>query len=278
MSLTTWNGHARVDYVAERSRLQITLSTTEATTEADLRRGLRAAFVIDGPLGPPAFVSAELRFGSVPNDLRGLLGAQLAEAADAVVAGPGRSRWVQLDLAELDDLSAAWAPYRSVVLAGAPDPAPIRQRLALRAVLGETAGGLWARLGVEELRAAMSAFRPPEPVFRGDPRGSDDPDGSDPSGEDAARGTWELPTALAAAGGIDPSLNWTARGRQITIVARSGPGSDPAAGLWVSFDDGTDRWRPLAPVGANELRAQLASSADPDRLPAIRIRATVAGS
>lgn len=266
MGSTAWDGCARVDWVPDAHRLQVTLLTLEPTAEADIRPGLRVAFARADPAGPPTFVGATLPTGELPADLRLLLGSGLATAADAVIVGPARTGWADLDLVEVDDLAAAWAPYRSYVLAAAAEPTAADRG----AVLGAWGRGVWARLGVDDLRAALAAALPADLAFRMGDAWSVDGDTADEAAA-AVTGRWSLPPALAAAGGIESVLGWSADGGEVTIVARTRSG--PAAPLWVSFDDGgPPRWEPLAGGPPGELRATIVSWADAAHLPAIRIR------
>lgn len=262
MGPTTWDGHVRVDYLPESRRLQVTLITVEPTREAQLRRGLRAGFVIDDPDGPPAFVAADLPAAFLPADLGELLGPRLAPEARLVIGEEPQVRWSRLGLSEVDDLAETWAPYRAVVLAGVEQPSRMR-------AVGAWAGGLWARLGVEDIVAGIAALGPPTPAM-GDVRyDHDDPFGGEPE-EPEVLGSWELPASLAQAAGVEARLQWSAAGGLVTVTARRV--AAPGAPLAVMFDDGRGRWTVLEPDGEGVLRAAIASSADPAVLPAVRVR------
>lgn len=271
MGTTAWDGSARVDWVPDRTRLQVTVFTIEATVEADVRSGLRVAFARADPAGPPTFIGATLSTHELPAEMRLLLGPRLVAVADAVMAGPDRIGWADLNLVEVDDLAAAWAPYRAYVLAAAAEPTAADRS----AVLGAWGRGLWARLGVADLREALTDFRSPDLAFRMGGESWRGDDGSTETG--SVTGRWLLPPALAASGGVEQELRWTADGGEVVIVARTQPGT--AAQLWVSFDEGErPRWEPLTPAGEGELQATIVSWADTASLPAIRIRVGGAAS
>lgn len=275
MSPTTWDGRARVEYLPEYQQLHVTLSTVEPTTETELRDGLRVGFVSDDPDGPPAFVAVTLRANRLTADVHQLLGPRLAAAAEQVTAGPVLMRWTRLNLVEVDDLAAVWAPYRAAVLA-AIDVGEQSAGVGRRSVqaLGEWAGGLWARLGVDDLRMALADLARAEPVFRGDPFADDG--GIDRPEPATATGEWELPHALADAVRIAPRLRWEATGGLVDVVAR--PVAAGAMGeIWVSFDDGAEAWARLEPDAAGLGRATIASAADPSHLPAVRVRTAEGG-
>lgn len=269
MTPTAWDGHARVDYLPHLIRLQVTLFTVEPTVEAELRGGLRAAFVPDDPAGPPAFVGAVLERGLLPDDLRHLLGARLGDTADAVLAEPPRCRFVRLDLVEVDDLAETWAPYRAAVLASDADDASAPTALGGRtwtSTVGRWAEDLWTAISPGDLRAALSA------VGGGDAlRGHDDPFGEPVDGP-VATGRWALPPVLADAAGIEPELGWAAQVDGLIEVTARPSGSSEAGAVWVSFDDGSQRWARMADDGAGRLTAGIATAVDPDRMPCVRVR------
>ncbi len=284
-----WDGYARVDYVIEagrrpeRGRLQVNLMTVEATTEANVRPGMRVGFVTGDPDGPPTFIGVRISRGRLPRDVRELLGASLATVADDVVTGPTRSRWARLNLRAVDALADAWAPYRDLVLAGASPPGedendpPATVRRA-----GTWQHGLWALLAADELRqsmtdlAASGAFN----LLGGSSRdGRDEPDGAGDETADPwevpaeASGRWPVPPELARRAAIEPELVWEIRARKVHVLARPAAGAAESTAQ-VCFDDGTDRWVSLLPDPGGTLRAVIGSAADPERLPAVRIRVT----
>lgn len=269
MTPTAWDGHARVDYLPHLVRLQVTLFTVEPTVEADLRGGLRAAFVVDDPAGPPAFVGAVLERGLLSDDLRHLLGPRLGDTADAVLAAPPRCRFVRLDLVEVDDLAQAWAPYRAAVLAPAGDHTAASALGGRRwaSVVGRWAEDLWTAIHPGDLRTALTA------IEGGDAMRGDDPFGADePADGPVAVGVWALPPELADAAGIEPELGWAAQVDGLIEVTARSSGSSVGGAVWVSFDDGSQRWARLADDGVGRSSARMATAVDPDRLPCIRVR------
>ncbi|WP_322761938.1 hypothetical protein [Frankia sp. Cr2] len=300
MSLTAWDGHVRVDYLPMRGRVHVTLLTAEPTVEADLRPGLRAAFVDDDPHGPPAFIALPVEAGGrLPTHVRDLLGERLFAIAEQVVDHAPRSRWTRLDLLALDDLAAVWAPYRHRMLAtvadpgtrdaasGARGPVPGLSGIGLSGI-GRWANGLWALLGVDDLRRGLAALPSADPVFMsgGVDNGSvDDADDFDDSLENpsigggaedtaavAAMGTWELPADIAVAAGVRPTLRWEVRRGMVDVVAEPAGTGPPRARLSVSFDDGSERWESLVMGPSGLLRATIWSATEPDRAPTVRIR------
>lgn len=263
---TAWDGHARVTYLPDLRQLQITLVSFEPMDQASLRRGLRAAFVTDDPTGPPTFVSVELRLGRLPADLPDLLGPALYAATETVIDRPPRSRWVRLDVREVDELAAAWAPYRALVLSAAATPAVANSAddfLAQTAHAARTAGravgrwtnGLWTRLGVEELREGLAALPRGQLQFQGGQQAgpSDDPFANDDeddeydddvgdlrpglAGEESAdrtspvSGQWPLPAELANQAGVEPELTWELGNGGIDVIARrAGADAEPGVG------------------------------------------------
>ena len=61
--LTAWDGYARVDYLPNLGRIQVTLLTVEPTVYRRLRPGLACAFAADDTGGPPTFVEVDIGFG-----------------------------------------------------------------------------------------------------------------------------------------------------------------------------------------------------------------------
>ncbi|ABD11939.1 hypothetical protein ThrDRAFT_03390 [Frankia casuarinae] len=257
-----WDGFARVDYVDQtpgrrgRGRLQFTLLTVEQTMEADVRPGLRVAFVADDPDGPPVFIGVRTMGRRIPGDLRELLGASVVSVAEQVLAGPPRSRWARLDLRVLDALALAWAPYREQVLAShraaagqestattEPDADLPIDAADRRPRSGSWDGGLWALLAVDELRDAdvdlpgaaslgmmggNSGLGPMHATDGPQQRGDDpaEPGGaSDQSAHraEAARGRWEIPRDLAGLAGIERTLDWEIHAGEVHVVARRRP-------------------------------------------------------
>lgn len=266
MALTAWNGHVRVDYLPESVQLQVTVFTVEPAVEANLRVGLRAAFVVDDPVGPPTFVSAVLDRGVLADDVRGLLGTELSSAAETVIATPPRQRFVQLDIVGIDDLAQAWAPYRAAVLAAAAEPRAVGwDAHPWAAEVGKWADSIWTALSPAALRIAFASATA-DPALRGDPFAEVVDDAS------IATGEWALPRRLADAAGILPVLRWTAQADGLVEVSARPAGTDSTAEVLVSFDDGSQRWSRLADDGAGGMRAHLATAVDPDRLPPVRVR------
>lgn len=300
MSLTAWDGHVRVDYLPRRGRVHVTLLTAEPTVEADLRTGLRAAFVDDDPHGPPAFIGLPVdAAGRLPAEAVDLLGERLFAVAERVVSHPPHSRWTRLDLLALDSLAAAWAPYRHRVLTAMAEPGSpgtasgARDPVSGLRGIGRWANGLWALLGVDDLRRGLAALPSADPVFMSggdedDP--GDDADGFDDffddsvesaptgrgadgtSGAVAATGSWELPADIAAAAGVQPTLTWEVRRGVVDVVVAPIGNRPPRARLAVSFDDGSERWEPLVLDPSGLLRTTIWSAAEPDRTPTVRIR------
>ncbi|MEX5712966.1 hypothetical protein AB1484_33120 [Parafrankia sp. FMc6] len=273
---TTWDGHVRVDYLPDWRLLQVTLITGEPAVEAALRRDLRAGFVLDDPEGPPAFVAVTLPAGRLHEEVRHLLGEQIVAIAEQVVAGPPHTRWTRLDVLAVDQLAAIWAPYRVWVLATAADEEREQPREPVRAVLGRWAGGFWARLGVEELRRRLTELPQGELVMLGSADPHDDTlddEGDRPEAAPVvASGRWELPIELAERARVEPGLEWEIRDGAVHIIARQTDAGPGGTGLLVSFDDGTQGWTRLEEEPSGVLRAEIASAADPDRLPPVRIR------
>lgn len=271
MALTTWDGHARVDYALAERTLVVVLSTAEPTIEADMNQRLRAGFVTDDDDGPPAFLAAVLTTGALPDDLREMLGPRLSEAADNVLRGPSRGSWTRLDLDEVSRLATVWAPYRAWVLAQATQPAPAR---SLVAAVGAWADGLWTRLRVDDLKAALGglALAPIRSEFDdpfGDPSDNPHGDGADDRAA-PARGSWTLPADLAGAAGIEPRLEWETDGGGVRLMARStGTGT---ANVLVAFDEVGQPWRPLRPGPGGVLSATIVTLHIAADLPAVRLQ------
>ncbi|QFZ19628.1 hypothetical protein [Saccharothrix syringae] len=246
MVMTTWDGHLRIDHLADAGTVTLTLVTVEPATEVRLRAGLVAGFVTADPHGPPASVAAALQDGRLPDDVVALLGPRVAAAVAELLATGRRGRWLQLDLVEVDDLAAAWAPYRGVALESGPR--------ATSGALGSWAGELWTCLGVRGWRDLLRSLG--EPAHALGPVRSD---GTPPTG--VPSGTWRLPDALAAAVGVAPEVAWELRlggpgGAVVELLAR--PTGRPAgAVLQAGVDDGSQRWVPFEADGAGGLRARL---------------------
>lgn len=233
MGVTTWDGHLRIDHLADTATVAVTLLTVEPTTQTELRTGLVAGFVSTDPDGPPAFVAFALRDGRVPDDIAALLGPRVS-AAVAELLDTGRpGEWLQLDLVEVDDLATAWLPYRARV--ASTTDAPVQARTG---TLGSWAEELWTCLGLPGLGDALRG-RQPAGQFRGEPTG-EEPDSP------VARGTWRLPDELAAAVGVQPEVSWTmvsAAGDTVRVdLALRATGRPAPAVLRVSADDGSQRW------------------------------------
>lgn len=267
MVLTTWDGHLRIDHLVDTGTVALTLLTVEPATETWLRAGLVAGFVTADPHGPPAFLAVELQDGRVPGDVAALLGPRVSAAVAELLTAGRAGGWLQLDLVEIDDLAAAWAPYRAVAL-----PAD-QQAPAGRGALGSWADELWTCVGLPTWREALGALGGPPPAgqFRGPDRPAPDrPAPDDEPDEPAVRGVWWLPDALAAAVGVEPELIWTLRpvGQDaVEIALRARPtGPAPDAVLQAGLDDGAQRWVPFEADPAGGLRARLVSSDDPVRV------------
>ncbi|MGH3931269.1 MAG: hypothetical protein ACRDTF_14990 [Pseudonocardiaceae bacterium] len=258
MGVTTWDGHLRIDHLAEAGTVALTLLTVEPATEAQLRTGLVAGFVTTDPHGPPTFIAVSLQDGRLPDDVAALLGQRVSAAIAGLLAAGGSGGWLQLDLVEIDDLAAAWAPYQAVALV-AGEPAPGRE-----GTLGSWAGELWTCLGLPGWRDALRAVSgPPAAQFRGADRGIH----ADEPGSPAVRGTWRLPDELAVAVGVETDVTWTMRPMAegtIEVDLRVQPSGHPArAVLQADLDDGTQEWKPFAADPSGGLRLQLVASGDP---------------
>ncbi|MGH3977611.1 MAG: hypothetical protein ACRDRZ_01200, partial [Pseudonocardiaceae bacterium] len=201
MVVTTWDGHLRIDHVPDADTVALTLVTVEPATEVQLRSGLVAEFVTADPEGPPAFVAAALQDGRMPGDVAALLGPRVSAAVAELLATGGSGQWLQLDLVEVDDLAAAWAPYRAGALV------PGQQTPASRGALGSWAGELWTCLGLPGWRDALRTLGGPSPAgqFRSTPARTDEP------GSPAMKGRWRLPDDLAATVGVQPEVRWELR-------------------------------------------------------------------
>jgi hypothetical protein len=263
MVVTTWDGHLRIDHLADTGTVALTLLTVEPAIETQLRAGLVAGFVTTDPHGPPAYVAVALQNGRIPDDIAGLLGPRVSTAITDTLAGGRSGEWLQLDLVEVDDLADAWAPYRAVVLA-AHDPAP-----APRGTLGSWAGELWTCLGLPNWRDALRAVEAPRPQFRG---GTASTSGTrdDESDSPAARGTWRSPDELAAAAGVEPEVTWTIRPGannaveiDLRVVGSRGTGQPARAVLQAGMDDGSGRWEPFEEDPAGTLCVLLVAVGEP---------------
>jgi hypothetical protein len=259
---TTWDGRVRVMYLPDkRMQLRMNLLTVEASVAALVRAGLSVGFVSGQAYGPPVSIAARLRDDAVPPDVSALLGARLGAVVRTVRDGPGRVRWERLDLSELDELAAAWAPYRMTVLARQPDPDPdldLEPSLS-RPLVGRWAGGLWTWLGATDLRAALAAHRPRFGDVRGEP--PEDRGDSTDAGE-PANGILELPADLAAAAGVWPELTWErSTGTVLLLVARP-VGPAPAVRLLVGMNEGHARWFPFAATPTGDALAVALDPAD----------------
>lgn len=257
MVVTAWDGHLRIDHLADAGTVALTLLTVEPVTEAQLRTGLAAGFVTADPHGPPAFVSVALQGGQIPDDVSALLGPRVSAAVADTLATGRSGQWLQLDLIELDDLAAAWAPYRAVALVAD------QQMPTSRGALGSWAEELWTCLGLPSWRDALRALDGPTAQFRG----ADQPTRGDEPGSPDVRGTWRLPDELAAAVGVDPEVAWTLRPAaedavEIDLRVRL-TGQPPRATLQAGLDDGSQLWVPFEADAAGGLGARLVSSDEP---------------
>lgn len=259
MVVTTWDGHLRVDHLADAGTVTLTLLTVEPATEVELRTGLVAGFVTTDPHGPPTVVAVALQDGRIPDDVAALLGPRVSAAVADLLATGRSGQWLQLDLVEIDDLAAAWAPYRAVALA-AHQPA-----LAGRGTLGSWADELWTCLGLPNWRDALRTLSGPRPATQF--RGADHGTRGDEPGAPAVRGTWRLPDELAAAVGVKPDVTWTMRpaaGDAADVELRVQPTGQPArAVLQAGMDDGSGRWEPFEADPSGGLRARLVASGEP---------------
>ncbi|MEU5692286.1 hypothetical protein [Actinosynnema sp. NPDC020468] len=259
--VTAWDGYARVDYLPNPGRLQVTLHTVETTVYRRLRPGLACAFVSDDMSGPPAFVEVDV--GVEPGyDASVLLRGRLLTVARELI-GPGQSsRATRLRLDELAELARTWAPYRAFVLA--PEPTAVRRT-------GSWARGLWALFDGLRLAEALLRYRPAAVLEH---RGSESID------EDTA--DWHplvLPEELARAAGVAPRARWTvyrdetlAGDEEIGLVVEVvGTSADPPD-LVVGLDDGTGRWVDFRPgSGATRFSADVPLAADAPE-PSLRFR------
>ncbi|MDQ3150995.1 MAG: hypothetical protein M3R63_04485 [Actinomycetota bacterium] len=258
MVVTTWDGHLRIDHLADAGTVALTLVTVEPATEAQLRAGLVAGFVTADPDGPPTFVAVTLQDGRIPGDVAALLGPRVSAAVTDLLAAGRSGQWLQLDLVEIDDLAVAWAPYRAVTLV-ADQAVPTN-----RGALGSWADELWTCLGLPSWRDALRALGgPPAAQFRGAER----PGRGEEPGSPAVRGTWRLPDELAAAVGVEPEVAWTLRpapqdAAEIDLLARP-TGQPSRAVLQAGLDDGSQRWVPFEADATGGLRARLISADDP---------------
>lgn len=306
-----WDGYTRVDYVAEagrrpeRGQLQVSLATVETTVQAGVRPGLRAGFVVGDPEGPPTFIVVRLSQRRLSADIRDLLGAGLSAVAEQVVAGPPHSRWTRLDLTAVDALAAVWAPYRHRVLSDAAAPRdgtddwpdhdlpaddwpdddeadehgpggarPARGGRSAGTRTGAWGDGLWALIAADDLRASMTelAASGQLSLLGGDDHAdAGDDTGADRSPQDRVGG-WPIPAEVAARAGIEPALRWEIRGGQVHVAATPVAGWTGEPAVEVSFDDAAGRWSPLLRAPDGWLRAVIGSTADPEGLPAVRIR------
>lgn len=252
MVMTTWDGHLRIDHPVGADTVILTLVTVEPATEARLRAGLIAGFVTADAHGPPALVAVDLRDGQVPADVAALLGPRVSAAVADLRARNRSGQWLQLDLLELDDLAAAWAPYRAITLE------PGGEESARSGALGSWASELWTCLGPSSWRDALRSLAPPpDLVFR---------DGDRPVPPEP-RGTWRLPDELATTVGVRPEVEWELRKNErdeveIEMRVRS-TGQLSRAELQVSLDDGSQRWTTFEAAGTGVLRARLIGSDHP---------------
>lgn len=262
MGVTTWDGYLRIDHLADAGTVALTLLTVEPATEAELRAGLVAGFVTADPHGPPTFVAVTLQDGRLPDDVAALLGPRVSAAVAGTLAEGRAGQWLPLGLVEIDDLAAAWAPYRSVALA-ASRPVP-----AGRGTLGSWAGELWTCLGLPGWQEALRAAGGPRPAaqFRGGGRGPRE----DEPGPPTVRGTWRLPDELATAVGVQPDVAWTmspaARDAVEIDLRVQLTGQRARAVLQAGLDDGAQRWEPFEPDPSGGLWARLAGSDEPVRV------------
>lgn len=259
MVVTTWDGHLRIDHLADAGTVALTLLTVEPATETQLRAGLVAGFVTTDPHGPPAFVAVALQDGRIPDDVAALLGPRVSAAVADTLAVGRSGEWLQLDLVEVDDLAAAWAPYRAVTLA-ADNPVP-----AGRGTLGSWAEELWTCIGLPSWPDALRTLGGPQPAAQF--RGADhEAPGAEP-GPPAVRGTWRLPDELAAAVGVEPDVAWSIRPvaeHSVEVDLRVRPTGQPVgAVLQAGLDDGSQRWEPFEEDPSGRLRARLAASGEP---------------
>ncbi|MGI9001468.1 MAG: hypothetical protein ACR2GH_07350 [Pseudonocardia sp.] len=259
MTLTTWDGHLRLDRPPGSRTVTLTLLTVEPTIEAELRTGLVAGFVTADPHGPPAFVGVTTADGRLPADVATLFGRRVADSVAALIEADGAGEWLQLDLLEIDELAAAWAPYRVRVVQETP--------AAAATTVGSWADGLWACVGLPDWRSALDAAGGLRPA--GQFRGGDGerPEGADPS---ALRGDLLLPGVLASAAGCARAVSWTVRlgsgdTDEITVTADR---VDPAtrATLLVGLDDTAGQWVPFEADASGRLRARTRGSGGPVNL------------
>lgn len=211
MVMTTWDGHLRIDRLADNNTVLLTLLTVEPTTPLRLHPGLTAEFVTDDPHGPPAFLSVALDDGRLPSDVEELVGGRVAQAVS------GNARWLRLNLVQVDELAAAWAPYRQVALTPAGQDPPVE------GVLGAWAEELWSCLSVSLRR----------PEFRS-------------AGDGQLAGAWLLPPELAEAVGVLREVRWRVLPVRPGIVDLElrveQSGRSATAVLQAGLDDGSQQW------------------------------------
>jgi len=259
---TAWDGYARVDYLPEPGRLQVTLLTIEPTVYRRLRPGLACAFAADDPAGPPTFVEVDMG-AEPPYDARILLRGQLMSVVDELVGLETGTREARLRLNELTELAARWAPYRDYVLA--PDQVAGRNRS------GAWADGLWALFSGLGLARALLALPPPvESTHRG----------PEAQGVETDWREVELPGDLANAAGVEPRCEWAPyrdtsyTGGEDTgfLVRATGiPGRETR--LMAGLDDVRGDWVALEPEeeGSSHLLADLPSDPGTEE-PSLRFR------
>jgi len=259
MIVTTRDGHLRVDRPPDGATVTLTLLTVEPTTEAQVRVGLLAGFVTDDPDGPPARLTVATPEGQLPDDVAALLGTRVAVAVAALAGTGGAGAWLQLDLVEVDDLAAAWAPYRVRVLAPATAP---------EATVGSWAEGLWTSLDLPDWRELVGDLTL-APVFRGGSSGPvlrSGPSEPDPGDPPMASGRWLLPAPMAEEAGCRRTVSWSVRpgpGGTVRVeVEAERVGRDQPAVLLAGVDEPGGAWEPLRADGPDRLRASLAVRGD----------------
>jgi hypothetical protein len=259
MAITTWDGHLRIDHLPATGTVAITLLSVETSRDATPRAGLAVGFPTTDGYGPPTFVSVALRDGRVPEDVTALLGPRVSTAIADLLDGGRTGEWLQLDLVELDELAAAWAPYRAVV------PVDDQPVTASSGLLGSLAGQLWTYLGLPSWQEALAELGPHRlaPTYRG----MDDGPPADEQDASLPRGTLRLPDELAAATGVLPGVSWTMRETaagtvEIDLRARM-TGQPASAVLQAGPDDGSQRWVSFQARATGGLLARFEASGEP---------------
>lgn len=234
--LTAWDGHVRVNYLPRVHRLRVIVLTIERTLLRRLHDGLACEFVINDPAGPPTFVDLDLADG-MTDDIRALLGGQIARLAEAVLSDPSLghgpvSRSGRLNLLDMETLARTWAPYRDHVL---------NARAETRPSLGSWAGELWTLFRDSALAAALRAGPVDAPALNARE--------VDQSGDESEWRHFDLPAGLADIATVEPRVEWTVYDREgerrLTVRATAAAGGATRPRLLVGLDAPRAEWVPL---------------------------------